>query len=156
MPTPRWSVVLGAAAVALGPEAAPAQRDHYAQLMHDALRRTAAFWEQRGFIATDGPRVGNLLQRERDSLVVTLRPESQYVALAVCDEDCGDLNLVLHDPSGQRLAVDVATHATPSLMASPTAPGAYRLEVVMVRCSAEPCYYGLQLLRRAAVASRPP
>ncbi len=156
MRTRSSSVVVGFVALLGVPWVARAQGDHFTRLIQEALRNAAVPWEARGFTPTGVAHRGILLQGERESLVVTLVPESQYVALGACDEDCGNLNLHLLDADGKRVAVDVARDARPALTVSPPAAGDYRIEVAMVQCSAEPCYYGMSLLGRAAVGRAPP
>lgn len=140
-------IVVGAA-LAMGASVAHGQQEYFTARARDALERSSAPWRTRGFEPVGEIRVGALLEREKDSLNLELEPGWQYVALGMCDEDCGDLDFHLFDGADKQVGFDVASNARPIVQVTPTAAGAYRLQVVMGQCSAPPCFYGVQLLRK--------
>ena len=63
--------------------------------------------------------------------------------MAVCDQDCGDVDLRLFDPYGNEVDSDVGTDDWPIVSITPQFKGTYQVRVVMARCSDHPCYYGV-------------
>ena len=83
---------------------------------------------------------------------VTLSAGEEYLFYAVCDQDCGDVDLFLYDPSGSLVATDssVQAHtdfptANAEIEYEPTSSGTYRLEVKIYDCTASTCYYGAEV-----------
>lgn len=66
-----------------------------------------------------------------------------YGIVAVCDTDCSDIDLYLHDPNGNEVASDTSTDDFPILDFTPYATGSFSIGVRMYSCSVEPCYYGV-------------
>lgn len=73
-----------------------------------------------------------------------------YVVAAVCDSDCGDLDLVLYDEADNVIAADRDPDAEPVMTLRAGLAGRYYIEAVMVSCSVEPCYYAVQVFHRYA------
>jgi hypothetical protein len=119
------------------------------------LERSARSWLARGFAHDGDLRTGVLLPRERDTLSISLDTTRQYLLLATCDEDCGDLDLFVIAPDGRRITADVAHRTTAAVLVKPEVAGVYGFEVVMVRCTVEPCYFAAQLLSKAVPAAPP-
>jgi len=67
-------------------------------------------------------------------------------ALAVCDADCGDLDLRLLDAHGEELARDEEDDAKPVVAWRADTDEQITLEVSMRRCTLEPCGYAWQRL----------
>jgi len=65
----------------------------------------------------------------------------RYGFLAVCDEDCADLDLYLYDPRGRLVKSDTKADSTPVVVFVPATSGSYRLRAHMVTCSVAPCFY---------------
>ena len=87
---------------------------------------------------------GQLREEEKVSLTVPLEPGEDYVIMAVCDEDCDDIDLRLF--SGTTLVdEDVEVDDYPVVQVKPTAARSYRLEVVMESCDTSPCRYGVAI-----------
>jgi hypothetical protein len=106
--------------------------------------------EEASQIARDGglremedPRTGSLDEDERESQDLSLQAGNQYMMVAVCDNDCSDIDLRLYDSSGDQVDVDIEMDDTPVVEISPSRSGNYRLDVIMVTCSTEPCFYGV-------------
>lgn len=67
-------------------------------------------------------------------------------ALAVCDTDCGDLDLRLLDADGEELTGDDEADAKPVVTWRADADQPITLEVSMRRCTVEPCGFAWQRL----------
>lgn len=76
----------------------------------------------------------------------------EYLFVAVCDQDCTDVDLLLYDPAGALVTSDTSVNAYPDLTVANAeiyfeveATGAYRLDVKIYGCQASTCYYGVDV-----------
>ena len=65
-----------------------------------------------------------------------------YIFTGACDEDCSDLDLKLFSDS-TNIREDLDPDDNPTLVFKPAWTGIYRLRVIMVNCTREPCRYGI-------------
>ncbi len=91
---------------------------------------------------------GSVGHRASDYRTVELEAGVQYAILAVCDEECYDIDLVLTDPSDSTLVQDRRPDDTPVLELTAAVTGQYRLETVMYSCRVNSCSWGGQIFRR--------
>ena len=99
-----------------------------------------------GYVLRDSPRFGALDAGEQDDLVMRLQGGRAHVMMAACDQDCGDIDLVVRDSRGNVVASDLLDDDVPVLNYTPSAEAEYRVSVIMVNCSIEPCGYGLAVM----------
>ncbi|MBZ2189120.1 hypothetical protein K8B33_08425 [Alcanivorax sp. JB21] len=99
-----------------------------------------------GYVLRESPRFGALEAGEREELVVRLQGGRAHVMLAACDQDCDDIDLVLRDSRGNVVASDLLDDDLPVLNYTPKVEAEYRVSVIMVNCSIEPCGYGLAVM----------
>jgi hypothetical protein len=88
--------------------------------------------------------VGPLNTDESDSIVVELNPGQAYDIVAVCDEDCTGLHLLL-STAKYDVAVDRSSENLPVLHYAPTQAASYRIKVTMAACRVNPCWYGVAI-----------
>jgi hypothetical protein len=101
-----------------------------------------------GMARLGNPLVGSINANASTSLQVNLTAGRRYRLFGVCDNDCSDLDLRLVDPSGTTVAEDVDTDDVPIVAHTAQRSGSYRVQVIMARCSASPCRYGVSLYGR--------
>jgi hypothetical protein len=82
---------------------------------------------------------------ESDLIVVELNPGTAYDIVAVCDEDCTGLHLLLSRATRNDVAVDRSSENLPVLHYAPTQAGSYRIKVTMAACRVNPCWYGVAI-----------
>ena len=113
------------------------------------LNDAQAVLEQEGYVQVqryiDNRGLSETESRDRP---LQLDTDGDYVITAVCDSDCGDLDLVLY-ASGSEVARDTASDAYPVLALRPQSQ-AHQLEVTMYGCGAEPCYFGFSVFRHSS------
>lgn len=91
--------------------------------------------------------LGSLRDDARESVTVELEGGVDYIILAVCDEDCDDVDLRLYE--GTNLVdEDVAGDDYPVVGVTPSSTRTYRLEPMMASCSVSPCRYGVAIYSR--------
>ncbi len=96
-----------------------------------------------GLKLTHDPFLGSLPHNTREDITLTLRSGVSYIILGVCDTDCHDLDLELYDAKGRLVVQDHNPDDSPTLTATPTSTGRYRIRVMMPSCSDSPCRYGV-------------
>lgn len=143
-------LLMGFTCFAVVSPSASAQQSVFQARAEAALQKITTPLVGGGFERTGDLRIGVLGERERDSVVVTLDLAWHYVVSAVCDDDCGDLDLHLLDATGKEVAFDVKAGSTPQVQIAPKDAAAYTLVIAMDKCSVEPCYYGVRWVRKAA------
>ena len=120
----------------------------FQQQVRSYLSRAASSVMQHGYTADRDPVTGNLNSGARESMMINLAGGTRYAIVGVCDNDCSDVDLRIWDPSGTKLAEDIATDDTPVLEFTATITGQYRVSVEMPTCSSNPCYWGFQVFSR--------
>ncbi len=109
--------------------------------MEGRLARFRAEYESQGFTEMGEPKNGTLTTGQEIRFPLALRAGLEYRIVAACDNDCEDLDLLLFDATGKEATSDVLGDAIPVLQVTPDAAGEYRVAVLMVTCTAEPCGY---------------
>lgn len=99
--------------------------------------------ESLNMTATHEPFLDMIDAGETDRIEYTF--DSGYrVVSGVCDVDCSDLDLSVHDRWGNLIEADIETDDRPVVGFEVSAPGTYEVRVYMVDCSREPCGYAVQ------------
>ena len=129
--------------VAAGATAAAAQ-DEWTRQIDDQFERFEPSVRERGLQPRGGRRYGRLDDDASERIEVAANAPTLFVAL--CDNDCTNLDLVLVDAGGAVVDSDVLDDDYPMVSVDPA--GTYRLEVRMTVCSASPCRYGVQAYSR--------
>ncbi|HUF50365.1 MAG TPA: hypothetical protein VMN60_05995 [Longimicrobiales bacterium] len=86
---------------------------------------------------------GSLAEGRSLTVNVPLDNAREYFFLGVCDNDCTDLDLKVYDTNGQLVDEDLELDDYPLLNVSAERTGMYRIEIMMVTCSENPCRFGL-------------
>ncbi|MDO8665786.1 MAG: hypothetical protein Q7J79_04190 [Gemmatimonadales bacterium] len=136
-------MLLAAAALAAA-SPAPAQNT-YQQTVRAELMRRSAGARQAGYSADRETVFGSMNDDANDQKAVMLAAGGRYVIIAVCDEDCSDIDLRLWAPDGTKIHEDIETDDYPTLQFTAPLTGTYRLSVEMATCSQNPCYWGMQV-----------
>ena len=105
-------------------------------------------FRQEGFHKLGETWIGELEEGDDDYVTVELDSDYEYIAIAVCDSDCGDIDLVLYNDDDVRIANDIGTDDIPVLTGTPDYDGEYYLEAVIADCDADTCAFGVALYAR--------
>jgi hypothetical protein len=127
----------------------------YVEQVLGILEAFSGLAEERGYTDTGDDWVSALDESESEDQFVKLGGGADYALVAVCDEDCGDMDLAIYDPSGNLVAEDTETDAVPVLEITGARSGEYRIEVRMYQCSSEPCFYAMGLFKRTGKGPAP-
>ena len=129
-----------AAFVAAVPAAA---QDEWTQQVRRLLQTVGNTFESRGYSMTHNIFTGSLNQRATTFVTANLNIGTDYQIMGVCDTDCSDVDLELYDPGGSKIDSDVLDDDAPIVSVTPGKSGSYRIKVMMIKCTAEPCRYGI-------------
>ena len=139
---------------ALAPATVSAQTDKWQRQTADALRRAGPLLADQGYAAAVPSRFGMLSTDDSEQLTIPMAAGRSYAIIAVCDEDCGNLDLVLSRSSRQEVASDRDGGNVPIVKVTTTLAGDYGLKVIMTACRLGPCRYGIAVYSRTAPSLR--
>jgi hypothetical protein len=114
---------------------------------NDFVRRRMPLLEE-GYRADGALLSGATGRRANESQSVTLEGGVEYAILAVCDEECLDIDLEITNPADSTLAEDVLGNDWPVLQFTAPATGTYDLKLIMYTCRARTCAWGGRIFRR--------
>jgi hypothetical protein len=92
-----------------------------------------------GFSKTHSTKYVDLDDDETDIFTLELNRGYTYRIVAVCDGDCGDLDLCIYDNNYNKVDCDEQSDDKPMLNVSPRLTGRYKIWVKMYECRLEPC-----------------
>lgn len=92
--------------------------------------------------------IGLLAANSRVLLEVWLEEGGEYFITGACDEDCGDLDLSLLSDTGSLLDEDIEVDAFPIVRVTAPSTGWFILNIQLVDCEADLCYFGYQVFKR--------
>jgi hypothetical protein len=114
---------------------------------NDLVRRRRGIVEQ-GYRAEGELLSGAVAVGATDPRTVNLEAGVEYAILAVCDEECFDIDLRISHSADSTLAEDVRPDDTPVLEFTAPVTGAYDLDLIMFSCQASTCAWGGRIFRR--------
>ena len=131
-----------------------AAANEYEEQIKDLLVQVAEHWLEEGFEPSHEPILGSLNTRGRHSTTVTLEAGQTYVMVAVCDQDCSDLDLQLYDAADELIDEDMEEDDFPIVSAEIYRSGEFQVETEMYVCDEEPCYFGVGIFSKATEPPR--
>lgn len=136
-----------ALAAAQTPPAATGQNAYQQQILARLAQVEQAFVSQ-GFQQVSQPVTGQLGAGQHQNWPLTMNQGYDYRIVGVCDNDCGNIDLVIYDENNVLVAQDVLADATPVATVAPQWTGPFTAQAVMQQCTVQPCYYALVLYGR--------
>jgi hypothetical protein len=138
--SPRAIVAVLLGGIAAIPVAA---QTRWEQQVQGQLRVIATDIAPQGWRYAGSPFTGQLGAGERETLRVALREGTRYALVALCDEDCRDVEVSVLAEDDSVLVSSAAWDDRPLLEVQPPATGKYRIVVTMAHCGSGPCAYGV-------------
>jgi hypothetical protein len=133
-------LLVGLAGIAATPAAA---QTPWEQQVQQQLRVISADIAPQGWRYAGSPFTGQLGEGERETLRIALREGTAYALVALCDEDCRDLEVTVLGEDDAVLAKSAGRTDQPLLEVQAPATGKYRIMVTMAHCGSGPCAYGV-------------
>lgn len=89
----------------------------------------------------------NLDDGQQRGDIVRLSAGGDYVVVGVCDNDCGDFDLVVNDSNGNEVGSDYLDDDVPMVNIDGARGGSYQIQSIMADCSIEPCATAVRVYR---------
>jgi 2-methylaconitate cis-trans-isomerase PrpF len=124
------------------------QLDQYEQQVENQLQRVIQMAKGEGYQLSLPRNVGKLTKRTEAPKTVLLYPNQEYSFVAVCDQNCNQVNLIVKDMSGKRITSDVANAAVAVVNFKPPSEDRYQVAVRMEKCSTHYCNFGLGIFAK--------
>jgi hypothetical protein len=141
------SVALTLGLIAFGSDTLHAQS--YAQQVWDQLQihyktiaKNSSDWFLRNYV------MGKLKNDATDSWTFYFDEDKESILTAACDNDCSDVDLTVKDSDGKTVAHDTQSDDTPVVRFQPKSSGRYTIDIQMVKCKDEPCYFGFGVFQK--------
>ncbi len=120
-----------------------AQTDYDDQVRDFLATSGRIILEPQGFQSTHEVYTGSLAANSDIDHWITMAAGEEQAVLAVCDEDCSDIDLYKYDEEGVVIDSDASTDDVPVLPVTPRTRGRYRVQVTMYDCEIGPCFYAV-------------
>ncbi len=127
-----------------GMEVAQAQPNPFLASVRQQLREA----EREGYRLSHDPFTGKLRPRDAEFITITLRAGVNYIIVAVCDQDCRDMDLRLFDENRNFIDEDMRPDAIPVVSVTPRRTATFRIQAIMSHCAAPECLYGVGVFAR--------
>jgi len=116
--------------------------------VRNSLVRYRTAIAQRGY-QTDGVLLsGSVGRGATDVNTLSLEGGVEYAIIAVCDEECTDIDLRITDAADSVLAEDINPDDNPIVEFTAPMTGSYDLDMIMFSCRASSCVWGGEVLRK--------
>jgi hypothetical protein len=118
-------------------------QETYRREIRAQLNLVEAAMGPHGFEKTHDYKIDTLRRDRTDAFTVRLRKGVNYRIVAVCDRDCGDIDVTLFDENNNQVAKDTETDDYPIVRIVPRWTGQFKIHIRMYDCKVSPCFYGV-------------
>jgi len=134
---------LTAALLAVNLNAAP-DSNRWAQQVNYKLAAARAYLDiNTNYEPSHETALGSLRTNTYEERTYNLRAGVDYYFIGECDQDCKDLDIKLYDENYNLIDQDVKPDNSPVVHVTPKWTGQFHVRVIMSRCDANPCYWGV-------------
>jgi hypothetical protein len=137
----RRSFIAAAALVAVVPSAVRA--DQWETQVRVQMIGAVGVAASHGYALREQVQLGSLRQGQAMVYNIDFSRYRDYVLVANCDADCGDVDLVLTEPDGREVLADRAFDDQAVLLVPASHKGDHKLRVSMANCRRGPCRFGV-------------
>lgn len=130
-------------AITLNSSVMARQLDQYEQQVENQLQGAIKTAKGDGYQLLFPRNVGKLRRRTEAFKTVLLDPKQEYIFIAVCDQNCNEVNLIVKDMNGNKITFDATDTPIAVVNFKPPKEDRYQLTVRMEKCSALSCNYGM-------------
>lgn len=135
------SIVTAAGAIAF---AQPAYaQDQWAQQIQRLFDKAGEQMQSRGYSVDSPIHMGALKASTSERITLHVSGGGQTQIMGLCDTDCSDIDLILYDGAGNVLDKDLQADDVP-IVSWHGGTADLQLEVRMVKCTTDPCRYGVR------------
>lgn len=88
---------------------------------------------------------GTIDSGEQNQVNIPVYPNRTYAIIAACDQDCTDIDLIVHEQNGNEVVADREIDDLPIVVFQTRSGYTYHFHAEMYQCSTSLCYYGAAL-----------
>lgn len=125
-----------------------AQSNDFEEQVAFQMSVAEAFAKSVGYEMTHELIFSSLDEGESETFTLDVDGGMDYRMIALCDEDCDDIDIYLEDMDGEVLDEDISLNDAPIVALTAKGSTRYRLRVRMYSCSIEPCYFAIGVFGR--------
>mgnify|MGYP000132654436 CR=1 FL=1 len=140
--------------IGMAGSAAPALADDWKERARGQLQFVGLTLEGDGWTLDRELHLGGLNDADTGFVPLRLDDRTDYAIVAVCDAQCGDLDLFLYDSDDSLVAEDCAEAGLPVVHITPDERERFDLAVKMVECAEAPCSYSVAVYSAPALTPR--
>ena len=122
--------------------------DQFERQVRQQLDSAARRLGKDGYELTHNVFTGELRENQYEDVTVELNRGRTYVIVAVCDNDCKDVDLRLLNRGGREIDNDVEADDYPTVAVEPDRDERYTVRTIMATCNTQPCRYGFGVFSR--------
>jgi 2-methylaconitate cis-trans-isomerase PrpF len=122
--------------------------DESEQQVNNQLQQAIQTAKGEGYQLSIPRSMGRLTRGAEAPKTVLLSPNREYTFVAVCDQNCNEVNLIVKDMNGKKIATDVTNTAVAVVNFKPPSEDRYQVSVRMEKCSARSCNFGLGIFSK--------
>lgn len=116
--------------------------------VNDQIDAISSEFRQSGYVKLGETWVDDLSEGDDMYVELEMFQDYEYIAVGVCDNDCGDIDLLIFDARDREVASDISDDDVPVLHGSPDYDGTYFLEAQMHDCNTRTCAFGVAIYAR--------
>ncbi|WP_293136472.1 hypothetical protein [Okeania sp. SIO3I5] len=109
------------------------------------LKETVEAQEKAGKKLVFWPLIGKVKERVEVPFTAELSADVSYTIMAVCDDNCSNLNLNLENKQRNKILNDEKQDGIPVISFTPTENSDYRITARPDKCTTEKCEFGMAL-----------
>jgi hypothetical protein len=145
-------LIFGAIALVVGmtlnSSAIARELDQYEQQVENQLQGAIKTIKGDGYQLSFPRNVGKLTRRSEAFKTLLLYPNREYIFLAVCDQNCNKVNVIVKDMNGKKITSDATDTPISVVNFKPPTEDRYQVAVRMEKCEAQSCNYGMGIFAK--------
>ncbi len=122
--------------------------DEQEQQVDKQLQQAIQTAKKQGYQLSFPQNIGILPKGAEAPKTVLLYPNREYTFVAVCDQNCEDIKVIVKDLNGNKITSDITNEAVAIVNFKPPSENRYQVSVRMEKCSKRSCNFGLGIFSK--------
>lgn len=122
--------------------------DEQEQQVDKQLQQAIQTARKQGYQLSIPQNIGKLPKGAEAPKTVLLYPDREYTFVAVCDQNCEDIKVIVKDLNGNRMTSNTTNDAVAVVNFKPPSENRYQVAVRIEKCSKRSCNFGLGIFSK--------
>ncbi|HEY9708677.1 MAG TPA: hypothetical protein V6D48_10785 [Oculatellaceae cyanobacterium] len=122
--------------------------DEQEQQVDKQLQQAIQTARGQGYRLSFPQNIGILPKGAEAPKTLLLYPNREYTFVAVCDQNCNDIKVIVKDINGNTITSDTTNEAVAIVNFKPPSESRYQVSVRMEKCSKRSCNFGLGIFSK--------